>query len=160
LADEDVPPERYRSGLDPPGLCPVAVEDRLLADDGPRADSQEIGTDRHAPGEDHSARPDSGAKPPQVEPVERRADKETGGRARSDERLDDPKAHVRKAPHSDIPLFPASDEHPFGSDRYGGQSEKRRAARQSQSQVNLDGTRTRRDPGISRGDGKQGEIRV
>src|SRR5947207_7821296 len=94
FADENVPAERYRSKLEPPGLHPVALEDSLLADHRPCSDGQKIGTHRQAPGEDHHAWPDLRAQSPQIQHVQGRAEEQTGGRARPDERLDDPEADV------------------------------------------------------------------
>src|SRR5439155_16741293 len=70
LPDEGVPADRDRPGLDSPRMRPVALEERLLADDRPRADGEQIGAHRYAPGEDHDARADLRAERPQVEHVE------------------------------------------------------------------------------------------
>src|SRR5262249_14730944 len=113
FADEDVPTECYRSGLDPPGLHSVALEHCLLTDHRPCADDQQVGTYRHAPREDHNARPDSRAQRSQIKRVKWSAEEQTSGRARSDERLDDPEPHVGEAPQTDLLGFPATDEHPL-----------------------------------------------
>src|SRR6266404_7674543 len=106
FADENVPAERYRSDLEPPGLRPVAVEDYLLADHRPSADGQEIGTHRHAPGEDHDAWSDFRAQSPQIQHVQGRAEEQTGGGARPDERLHEPEPDVSEAPQTDLLGFP------------------------------------------------------
>ena len=49
LTNKRVPAQGHRSGLEPSGLCPVAVEDHLFADHCSSTDSQEVGADRHAP---------------------------------------------------------------------------------------------------------------
>src|SRR5439155_10998230 len=140
------PPEGHRSDLEPPGLCPIAVEDGLLADHRPCADREKIGTYRHAPGEDHDARPDFRAKRPQIEYVQGCAEEQTGGGARPDERLDDPEAEVGEAPQTDSLGLPTTDEHPLRRDRNQANNEESRAAGQDQSQVDPDSTRACRDP--------------
>src|SRR5207249_7329445 len=62
--------EGDRSGLDSPRVRPVAEEERLLADDRPGADCEQIGAHRHTPGEDHDARPDFRAQRPQIKRIE------------------------------------------------------------------------------------------
>src|SRR5262249_15296744 len=130
FADENVPAERYRSDLKPPGLRPVALEDRLLADHRPCADGQEIGTYRHAPGEDHDAWSDFRAQSPQIQHVQGRAEEQTGGRARPDEGLHDPEADICETPQADLLGFPTANEHPLRHDRNGADDEESRAARQ------------------------------
>src|SRR5207248_6538787 len=108
LADEHVPAEGYRSDLDPSGLCPVAIEDSLLADHRPCADREQIGTHRHAPGEDHDARSDFRAQCPKIEHVQGRADEQPSGGARPDESFDDPEADVGEAPDADLLGLPTA----------------------------------------------------
>src|SRR5215472_15985665 len=130
FADEHIPAERYRSDLEPPGLRPVALEDRLLADHRPCADGQEIGTHRHAPGEDHDAWPDFRAQCSQIQHIQGRAEEQTGGGARPDERLHDPEAEVCETPQTDPLGFPTPNQYPLRHDRNGADNEESRAARQ------------------------------
>ena len=160
FADERVPAEGHRSGLEPSRLCPVTVEDRFPADHGPCADREEVGAYRHAPGEDHDAGPDFRAQSPQIEQVHGRTYEHAGGRARSDERLDDPEADVSEAPQADPLRLPTADEHPLRRDRNGADKEESRATRKYRSQTSLDGTRAGRDPPVARGDADYGEIGV
>src|SRR5205814_4675749 len=146
FADENVPPERDRPELEPPSLRPVALQHRFLADHRPCADGQQIGAHRHAPGEDHDAGPDSRAQRPQVKEVHGRADEHAGGRARSDERLDDPEPEVSEAPQADVLALPTADEHPLRRDRNAAGKEESRATGQYQAPASLDGTRAARNP--------------
>src|SRR2546426_9409188 len=149
LADEHVPAEGYRSDLDPSGLCPVAIEDRLSADHRPCADPEQIGTQRHAPGEDHDARSDFRAQCPKIEHVQGRADEQTGGRARPDERFDDPEADVCEAPDADLLGLPTADEHPLRGDRNSADNDERRDIEEHKSQVDPGDTQGRRYPRIA-----------
>ena len=160
FADEHVPAEGHRSDLDSPGLCPVAVEERLFADHRPCVDRQEIGTYRHTPGEDHGSGPDFRAQRLQIEPIQGRTDEQAGGRARPDERLDDPEADVGEAPQADMLGLPAADERPLRGDRNGVHNEKSRAAGQDQPQIDLEGTRSRRDPLVALRDGDHRDIGI
>src|SRR6266487_1241279 len=137
LADDDAPAERDPSGLDSPRLRPVTLEERLPADDRPRADGEQIGAYRYAPGEDRDARADLRAERPQIRRVDGRTDEQEGARVRSDQGLDEPEADVRQAPEADRPGLPATDEHPFRQDRRGAHDEKGRGAAQHEPQVDL-----------------------
>src|SRR5208282_4288540 len=113
LADEYLPAEGDRTGLDPPRVGPVAAEVRLLADHRVRADGEQVGAHRHMMGEDHRGRPDSGAERPQVDQVERRTSGQEDQRVRPDQRLDDPETDVAQAPDADLSGLPPADEHPL-----------------------------------------------
>src|SRR5919197_1003650 len=154
------PADGHRPGLDSPGLRPVAVEDRFFADHGPRADGEEIGADRHAPGQDQRAGPDFRAQRLEIERVYGRADEQTGGRARPNERLDDPEADVRQAPQPDALGLPAADEQPLCGDRRGADREERRTAREDQSQVDRGDSRARQDPLVALFHGAHGHVAI
>src|SRR5256885_9364818 len=84
-----------------------------------------------------------------------RAHEHAGGRARSDERLDDPEPDVSEAPQADLLGLPTADEHPLRPDRSGADKEESRATGQDQSPGSLDGTRAARGPAGSPGDAGQ-----
>src|SRR5207253_9743397 len=113
LADENVPSEGDRSGLDSARLCPVAEEERLPADHRPGADGEQIGAHRHTPGEDRDARPDFRAQRPEIKRVEGRANEQKGARVRSDQGLDDPEADVYENPDADLLGLRTTDEDPL-----------------------------------------------
>src|SRR5262245_29136839 len=143
LADEHVPAQSDRSGLDAPRVGPVAEEVRLLPYDRSGADREQIGAYRHAAGEDHDAWPDPRPQRPQIERVERRADEEQGTRVGADQRLDDPEADVGQAPDLNLIPFPATDERPLGRDRKGAHDEEADDARDDQPQVDRDAAGSR-----------------
>src|SRR6058998_3166765 len=128
LADEDAPTERDPTGLDSPRLRAVTLEEGLPADDRARADGEQIGAYRNSPGEDRDARADLRAERPQIQRVHRRTDEQEGARVRPDQGLDEPETDIRKAPETDLPGLPATDEHPFRQDRHGAHDEKGRGA--------------------------------
>src|SRR5205807_7700813 len=108
----------------------------------------------------HDTGPDFRAQSHQIEHVHGRTYEHAGGRARSDERLDDPEPEVSEAPQSDVLCLPTADEHPLRRDRNGADKEESRATRKYRSQTDRDCTRADRDPLIALGDADYGEIRV
>ena len=138
LADENVPSEGDRSGLDSPRVCPVTEEERLPADHRPGADGEQIGAHRHTPGEDRDARPDFRAQRPEIKRVEGRANEQKGARVRPDQGLDDPEADVDQTPDADLLGLPTTDEHPLRQDRKGTHREETGDATQNQPHVDID----------------------
>src|SRR5262249_61742665 len=100
--DDRIASDRDRSNLDSPRPRPVALEERLLANDRARTNREQVGANRESPREDHDARADLRAERPQVRRVERRAHEPPSTRNRPEESLDDPKAYVGQTPEADL----------------------------------------------------------
>jgi hypothetical protein len=139
LADEHIPPEGDRTGLDHTGVGSVAGEERVFTDDRALADAQQVGAHRHSPGQDRHVPPDLRAQRPQIQHIKRRTD-EQDQRVGPDQRLDGPEAHVRQAPDADLLGLPPTHEHPLRHDRKGAQTQEARAAEQHRPQVDVDQT--------------------
>ncbi len=157
LADEHVLAEGDRARLDHSGAGPVAREERVLADDGPVTDGEQVGADGQVPGEDHHIAPDLRSQRPQVEHVDRRPG-EQDQRVGSDQGLDDPEAEVGQAPDADLFPFPPADEDPLRQDRKGAEHDEGHGADEHRSQVVVDQVPSGRDPLEAPVDDERGEI--
>ena len=127
LADHRVLPDADCAHVDEPGVCSIAVDEGVFADDRAVADAEQVGADGHVGGQDHNAAPDLRAQRPQIE-VEQRRTGEQHNRVPPHQRLDDPESHVRQAPDADRLGLPATDQDPLRHNRNREQEQKQRTA--------------------------------
>ena len=137
LADVGPRADRHPAGPDPPCLGVVAVEEHVPADDRSGSDGEQVGDERHPPGDDQRAPADVGAERAEEQVVDRRAGREGDG-TDPQERLDRPQPEVGSAPDPDLGLPPASDQDPLDQDRDGAGEPERQPSREHTAPVGRD----------------------
>ena len=138
LADERALPDRDRSELDHARACAVAIQERVLVDHRVGSEAQQVRTDGDVLAEDQHAAADPCPQRPQVQRVQRRVDEQMGQGVQDDERLDEPEAEVRDAPHPDALRLEASDQDPLRGDREQPGSHQQAATEHRRSHVDLE----------------------
>src|SRR5688572_7362580 len=108
LADERVPTDPYRAGVDVAGLSAKAEHRGILAQDGVVADPDEVRADWHGTGLDDRVVAELRAKKPEVEAVEGAA-LEHCDRSAADKRHHHPEAIITPTPYREDVLFPSAD---------------------------------------------------
>ena len=123
LADECVPTDPHRAGVDVAGLGAKAEHRGLLAQDGVVANRNEVRADWHGARLDDRVVTELRAKKHEVEAVERAALKHHD-RSATDQRFNDPEAVVAPTPDREGFLFPSADERPLADDGEGCPAEE------------------------------------